>query len=96
MAGGIIVPTEQALSSLIAVITVSLYILGIIKYPIMPGKPQWPAVATLTADNIREHGHMLGIYIDTALALMDKGHKPPPGLSKAFLQATLTFITKTK
>ncbi len=62
----------------------------------MPGKPQWPVVATLTADNLREHGLMLGMYIDTTLALMDKGHKPPPNTLKALFQATLTFITKTK
>ena len=62
----------------------------------MPGKPQWPAVATLMPDNTREHGHMLGMYIDTTLALMADGHKPPMETFKAFLQATLTFITKTK
>ena len=62
----------------------------------MPGKPQWPAVATLTADNIREHSLMLGMYIDTTLALMDKSHKPPSNTLKAIFQATLTFITKTK
>ena len=62
----------------------------------MPGKPQWPAVVTLMPDNIREHGHMLGMYIDTTLALMADGHKPPVETFKAFLQAALTFITKTK
>ena len=36
----------------------------------MPGKPQRPAMATLMPDNTREHGHMLGMYIDTILALM--------------------------
>ena len=72
------------------------YILGIALYPIMLGKPQWPAVATLIADNIRKHGLILGMYIDTTLALMDEGHKPPSDTFKAIFQATLTFITKTK
>ncbi len=39
---------------------------------------------------------MLSIYIDTTLALMDEGHKPPPDTLKALFQAILTFITKTK
>lgn len=39
---------------------------------------------------------MLGMYIDTTLALMDEGHKPPSDTLKALFQATLTFITKTK
>lgn len=62
----------------------------------MPGKPQWPAVATPIADNTREHGFMLGMYIDTTLALMDEGHKTPSDTLKALFQTTLTFITKTK
>ena len=62
----------------------------------MPGKPQWPAVATLTADNTREHSLILEIYIDTILALMDEGYKPPPNTLKVFFQAKLMFITKTK
>ncbi len=62
----------------------------------MPGKPQWLAVATLTADNIRVHGLMLGIYIDTTLFLMNKGHKPLSDTFKVLFQAILTFITKTK
>ncbi len=62
----------------------------------MPGKPQWPSVATLTANNTCEHGLILGMYIDTTLAFMDEGHKPPLDTIKALFQATLTFITKTK
>ncbi len=62
----------------------------------MQGKPQLPPVATLTEDHTREHGLMLSMYIDTTLALMDEGHKPPPNTLKASFQATLTFITKTK
>ncbi len=62
----------------------------------MPRKPQWPVVATPIADNTREHGPMLGMYIDTTLALMDEGHKPPSDTLKALFQATLMFITKTK
>lgn len=62
----------------------------------MPGKPQWPAVATSIVDDIHEYSFMLGIYIDTTLALMDKGHKPLSDTLKAFFQATLIFITKIK
>ncbi len=62
----------------------------------MPGKPQWLSVATLTVDNTREHDLMLGMYIDTTLALMDEGHKPPPDTLKAHFQAKLTFIIKNK
>lgn len=62
----------------------------------MPDKPQWSSVVTLTADNKRENGLMLGMYIDTTPAIMDEGHKPSPDTFKAFFQATLTFITKTK
>lgn len=70
--------------------------MGIARYLIMPGKPQWPAVAILIADDTREYGFMLGIYIDTTLALMDKGHKPFSDTLKALFQATLIFITKIK
>lgn len=53
-------------------------------------------MATLIADNTREHGRMLGMYIDTILALIDEGHKPPSDTLKTLFQATLAFITKTK
>ena len=62
----------------------------------MAGKPQWPVVTTLTADNTREHGLRFGIYIDTTLALIDKGYKPLSNTLKPFFQAILTFIIKTK
>ncbi len=62
----------------------------------MPGKPQWLGVATLTVENTREHRLIFGIYIDTTLALIDEGHKPPPDTLKVLFQARLTFITKTK
>ena len=58
--------------------------------------PQWPAVATLMPDKTREHGHMLGMYLNTTLTLMTDSQKPPIETFKAFLQATLKFITKTK
>ena len=53
-------------------------------------------MATLAADNTREHGLMLGIYIDTTLALMEEGHKSSSDTLKALSQAMLTFIAKTK
>ncbi len=62
----------------------------------MPGKPQWLSVAILTEDNTREHGLMLNMYIDTTIAFMDEGHKPPPDTLKSLFQATLTFITTIK
>lgn len=62
----------------------------------MPDKPEWPMVATLMPDNTCKHSYILGIYIDTTFAFMLEGYKPPIKTFKAFLQATLTFITKTK
>lgn len=51
----------------------------------MPRKPQWLAVAILMQDNTCEHGHILGMYIDTTLSLMEDGHEPPAETFKAFL-----------
>ncbi len=48
------------------------------------------------ANNIREHGHMLGLYIDTTLKLIQDGHRPPAESFKNFLQASSAFIEKTK
>lgn len=51
----------------------------------MPSKPQWLAVAILMPDNKCEHGHILDMYIDTTLALMEDGHEPPVETFKSFL-----------
>ena len=47
-------------------------------------------------ENIREHGHMLGFYIDTTPKLIQDGHRPPAESFKNFLQASSAFIEKTK
>ncbi len=47
-------------------------------------------------ENIREHGHLLGLYINTTLNLVDEGYKPPPDSFRSFLQASQAFIEKTK
>ncbi len=53
-------------------------------------------MTTSIADNTHEYSLMLGMYIDTTLALMNEGHKPLSDILKALFQATLMFITKIK
>lgn len=62
----------------------------------MGSKPSWSAIATLMPKNIREHGHLLGLYIGTTLNLINNGHKPPADSFRSFLQASQAFIEKTK
>ena len=70
---------------------------GTAQYPAAMGnKSLWPAIATLMPENTREHSHMLGLYIDTTLKLIQDGHRPPAKSFKSFLQALSTFIEKTK
>lgn len=47
-------------------------------------------------ENIREHGHLLGLYINTTLNLINNGYKPPPDSFRSLLQASQAFIEKTK
>lgn len=50
----------------------------------------------LTIDNIYQHSLILGIYINTNIALINKGPKPLFNTFKAFFEAILMFIGKTK
>lgn len=52
----------------------------------MGSKPLWPAIAAPMPENIREHGHMLGLYIDTNLKLIQDGRKPLLRDLKAFFK----------
>ncbi len=62
----------------------------------MGSKPLWPVLAASMPEHICEHGHMLGLYIDTTLKLIQGGHKPPGESFKSFLQASSAFIEKVK
>ena len=62
----------------------------------MESKLLWPAIATPMSENTCKHGHILGLYIDTTLKLIQDGHRPPAESFKSFLQASSTFIEKTK
>lgn len=62
----------------------------------MGSKPLWPALAAPMPENTREHGHILGLYIDSTLKLIQDGHKPPAESFKGFLQASSAFIEKTR
>ncbi len=53
-------------------------------------------VATLIVNNISKHIFILGIYIDTILTFIDKGHKLLSNTFKALVQTRLIFITKIK
>ena len=47
-------------------------------------------------ENIRGHGHLPRLYINTTLNLINDGYKPPPDRFRSFLQALQAFIEKTK
>ncbi len=47
-------------------------------------------------ENTCENSHILGLYIDTTLKLIQDGYGPLAESSKNFLQASSAFIEKTK
>lgn len=62
----------------------------------MPSKLQYPIVVILISDNLYKHGYILDIYINTTFVFIADKYKPLIKTFKAFFQAILTFIIKTK
>lgn len=62
----------------------------------MGSKPLWPAIPTPMPENTREYGHMLGLYTDSTLKLIQDGHQPPAKNFKSFPQASSALIKNNK
>lgn len=56
----------------------------------------WPALAIPIPKNAHEHGHMLGLYIDNTLKLIQDRYKYLAESFKNFFQASSAFIKKTR